>query len=80
MRNCQGYRNRQLRLPESLPVCYEFPHAPERSITINTGMTMRAWFDIFDLEITADSVDREHFLESVDMLEALIKNELQSQI
>jgi len=68
----------ELRLPESLPVRYVFPHAPERSITINAGLRMRAWFDILDLKFRADSVDRDQFLESGDMLQALINAELKS--
>ena len=57
---------------------YVFPHAPERSLTINAGLRMRAWFDILDLEFRADSVDRDQFLESGDMLEAQINAELKS--
>jgi phospholipase/carboxylesterase len=68
----------ELRLPDSLPVRFVFPHAPERAVTINAGMVMRAWFDIFDLNLGANSVDKEQFLESVEMLEALIENELRS--
>jgi len=36
----------ELRLPESLAIRYVFPHAPMRSVTINAGMVMRAWFFI----------------------------------
>lgn len=68
----------ELRLPESLPVRYVFPHAPERSVTINAGLRMRAWFDILDLRFTADSVAMDQFLESGEMLEALINVELES--
>jgi phospholipase/carboxylesterase len=68
----------ELRLPESLPVRYVFPHAPERSITINAGLRMRAWFDILDLKHRADSVDMDQFLESGDMLRDLINHELKS--
>jgi phospholipase/carboxylesterase len=68
----------ELRLPESLSVRYVFPHAPERSVTINAGLRMRAWFDILDLKHRAESVDMDQFLESGDMLRALIKNELKS--
>ena len=68
----------ELRLPESLSVRYVFPHAPERSVTINAGLRMRAWFDILDLKYRADSVDMDQFLESGDMLRALIDNELKS--
>ena len=31
------------------PVRYVFPHAPVRPVTINSGMRMRAWYDIFQL-------------------------------
>jgi len=68
----------ELRLPESLPVRYVLPHAPERSITINAGLRMRAWFDLLDLKFRADSVDMDQFIESADMLEALMNAELKS--
>ena len=29
-----------------VPICFVFPHAPKRSVTINGGMEMRAWYDI----------------------------------
>ena len=35
----------ELDLPE--PVRFVFPHAPVRPVTINNGMRMRAWYDIF---------------------------------
>ena len=35
----------ELELPE--PVRFVFPHAPIRPVTINNGMRMRAWYDIF---------------------------------
>ena len=35
----------ELRLPK--PVRFVFPHAPVRPVTINNGMRMRAWYDIF---------------------------------
>jgi len=35
----------ELRL--SKPVRFVFPHAPVRPVTINQGMQMRAWYDIF---------------------------------
>ena len=68
----------ELHLPESLPVRYVFPHAPVRSVTINAGLRMRAWFDILNLEFRADSVDRDQFLESEELLKALIHAELKS--
>jgi phospholipase/carboxylesterase len=35
----------ELDLP--FPVRFVFPHAPVRPVTINAGMEMRAWYDIF---------------------------------
>jgi phospholipase/carboxylesterase len=35
----------ELELPK--PVRFVFPHAPMRPVTINQGMRMRAWYDIF---------------------------------
>jgi phospholipase/carboxylesterase len=35
----------ELELP--VPVRFVFPHAPVRPVTINQGMRMRAWYDIF---------------------------------
>jgi phospholipase/carboxylesterase len=37
----------ELRLPASLAVRFVFPHAPVRPVTINAGMRMRAWYDIY---------------------------------
>ena len=31
------------------PVRFVFPHAPVRPVTINNGLRMRAWYDIFQL-------------------------------
>ena len=38
-----------LRLPKRLAMRFVFPHAPVRPVTINMGMRMRAWYDIFQL-------------------------------
>ena len=32
------------------PVRFVFPHAPVRAVTINGGMTMRAWYDILGFD------------------------------
>jgi phospholipase/carboxylesterase len=39
----------ELRLPVALQVRFVFPHAPVRPVTLNQGMRMRAWYDIFRL-------------------------------
>lgn len=40
----------QLAGPEERPLRFIFPHAPVRPVTINRGMTMRAWYDILGFE------------------------------
>ncbi len=64
----------ELRLPDSLPVRFVFPHAPVRPVTINGGMRMRAWYDIrsFDAEGRADAAGVR---ESCDLLDELIRTE-----
>jgi len=39
----------ELRLPPALGVRFVFPHAPVRPVTLNMGMRMRAWYDIYQL-------------------------------
>ena len=55
------FRQYRDRLPAGLKVI--LPHAPARPVTINGGMTMRAWYDIRSPELTGD-VDREGIRES----------------
>ena len=40
----------ELRLPQTLPLRFVFPHAPVRPVTLNGGMAMRAWYDIISLD------------------------------
>jgi len=67
----------ELRLPETLPIRFVFPHAPRRSVTINAGMVMPAWFDILDLE-GLHQVNEDHIRESADLLKTLLEYELLS--
>lgn len=48
----------QLVSPEERPLRFVFPHAPVRPVTINGGMSMRAWYDIlgFNRGIPQDEV------------------------
>jgi len=64
----------ELRLPESLPLRFVFPHAPVRPITINAGMSMRAWYDIYSLDAHGRS-DEAGIRESSAILVALIERE-----
>ncbi|HET8942942.1 MAG TPA: dienelactone hydrolase family protein [Rudaea sp.] len=56
------------------PLRFVFPHAPKRPITINGGMSMRAWYDISGLEI-AQRQDEVGIRESIRLLEELIERE-----
>ncbi|HET9034391.1 MAG TPA: dienelactone hydrolase family protein [Dokdonella sp.] len=51
-----------------------FPHAPKRPITINGGMSMRAWYDISGMEI-ANKQDEAGIRASMIHLDALIARE-----
>ena len=49
---------------------FVFPHAPQRPVTVNGGMVMRAWYDIVDSDVTRD-VDQAGIQNSVQILGAL---------
>ncbi len=57
------------------PLRFVFPHAPERPITINGGMSMRAWYDISGQEI-AQRQDEAGIRASIGLLEELIAREV----
>ncbi|MFZ1909096.1 MAG: dienelactone hydrolase family protein, partial [Burkholderiales bacterium] len=62
-----------LGLPRRLALRFVFPHAPERPVTINMGMRMRAWYDIVRLGGGAEDSAGIH--ESQALLEGLIARE-----
>ncbi|MGB1580808.1 MAG: alpha/beta hydrolase [Nevskiales bacterium] len=66
----------ELMLPPELAVRFVFPHAPQRPITLNAGMRMRAWFDIASLDRGAGE-DADGIATSQAQIEALIQREKQ---
>ena len=64
----------ELQLPASLPLRFVFPHAPVRSVTINAGMSMRAWYDILSLD-RGGPVDEQGIRASGVFLDSLIRRE-----
>ena len=64
----------ELRLPADMQVRFVFPHAPERPVTINGGMRMRAWYDILTLDRNGPE-DEAGVLESGSLLERIIERE-----
>lgn len=65
----------ELRLDE-LSIRFVFPHAPMRPVTINGGMTMRAWYDILTLD-RGGAQDEVGTRESAAILDALIDREIE---
>ena len=61
----------ELRLTKA--VRFIFPHAPVRPVTINSGMRMRAWYDIFQFGGGAE--DEKGIRESEGLLRKLIETE-----
>jgi phospholipase/carboxylesterase len=69
----------QLQLPEQLAIRFIFPHAPVRPVTLNAGMAMRAWFDIYGL--TADFPQDEVGINQTDLaISKLIEDEIKQGI
>lgn len=59
---------------------YVFPHAAEIAVTINNGMAMPAWYDIFDMPagINAErKINNQQFLNSVQQVQDLIDREIE---
>ncbi len=63
----------ELGLPASKQIRFIFPHAPVRPVTLNAGMRMRAWYDIFQLGGGAE--DEAGIRASQGLVEDLISAE-----
>lgn len=69
----------QLGLPAKHKIRFLFPNAPIRPITVNNQMLMRAWYDIYSLDITAKE-DINGLKQSEQLINNLIQQELNSGI
>lgn len=69
----------QLALEKGPALRFVFPHAPVRPVTLNNGMAMRAWFDIFALD-KSGPVDESGIRQSAVAVEQLITRELERGI
>lgn len=65
----------ELQLPPSLGIRFIFPHAPVMPVTINNSYEMRAWFDIYALDINS-KIDTQGINRSVTSIEQLISAEI----
>ncbi|GJJ07254.1 hypothetical protein Clacol_001454 [Clathrus columnatus] len=52
------------------------PHAPEKPVTLNGGMRMPAWYDIYSLGNLSKEQDEKGMLESVRKINELISKEI----
>ena len=64
----------ELRIADRMAQRFVFPHAPARPVTINGGMSMRAWYDILTLE-RGGPQDEAGIRASSDLLVGLIERE-----
>ena len=66
-----------LNIQQEYAIRFIFPHAPMRSVSVNFGMNMRAWYDILDPTIAGKgSEDLQGITESKQIVEELIEEEL----
>lgn len=63
-----------LELPAELTIRFIFPHAPERAVTINAGMRMRAWYDMDPSRGSGSGV--ADIRASAALIEALLEREI----
>src|SRR5262245_6396447 len=66
----------ELDLPREQSIRFIFPHAPIRPVTLNNGMRMRAWYDLYDLE-EHGRADEAGLRASAAAIEALIALEVE---
>ncbi len=64
----------QLGLAPAAGIRFVFPHAPRRPVTLNQGMSMRAWYDIRELSLGATE-DAAGILQSAARLDEFIQRE-----
>jgi phospholipase/carboxylesterase len=64
----------QLRLPDNVAPRFIFPNAPVRPVTVNNGMSMPAWYDIYSFGIK-DREDADGIRVSAALVHGLIERE-----
>jgi len=68
-----------LSLSSDLKVRFIFPHAPQRPVTVNGGLVMRAWYDIYEMTLDR-KVDMANIDESCRQIEDLIQDQINKGI
>jgi len=68
-----------LPLPKEAGVRFILPHAPRLPVTINSGMTMPAWYDIKEMSLDRQ-IDETQLLASADRIQALMREQIEQGI
>lgn len=66
----------ELDLPVKPSIRFVFPHAPSRPVTLNGGVSMPAWFDLYTLDLQAQE-DEAGIRQMAGSIECLIEQETQ---
>jgi len=66
----------ELDLPQNHGIHFIFPHAPRQPVTLNGGMVMPAWYDIYALQADAPE-DEAGIKRAEQLIQKLIEVELQ---
>lgn len=69
----------RFQLTQKFAVKYIFPHAPLRPVTLNQGLSMPAWYDIFGLEFNTKE-DSAGIYATAAMINALIEQQIAAKI
>ena len=69
----------ELHLHSAPAIQFIFPNAPVQPVTINGGMKMRAWYDIFDMSLER-KVDSNGIYQSAALINTLIEREMNKGI
>ncbi|KAJ1660144.1 hypothetical protein IWQ61_000875 [Dispira simplex] len=59
-------------------VKFILPHAPSQPVTLNGGMRMPSWYDIFSLDKINAKEDREGMLRAITRINELVTEEMES--
>lgn len=64
-----------LQIPANIAVRFVFPHAPIQPVTINGGMAMRSWYDIYEPSLVRQQ-DEDGILASEKAIHTFIDKEV----
>lgn len=68
-----------LQLPDNHNTRFIFPQAPTRPVTLNAGIAMPAWYDIYDIQLGAQE-DHDGIISASQTIHALLDEQVQQGI